>query len=301
MRQKSITLTNTGMNRDLSISKTDKTTAYENYNVRIIARDEDTLLSVTNERGNIVYELTGQIAGELVGWNVLNGHIILFTHENSGTNPDHIYRVDYKDDDTTGGSGSDFVTVTPAIIRFNKDGGSVTINIRGTYSSWSVTSAPEWTDANGKSGSASTLVVNAEANSEQAARSGYIVFSVDGVNYTVSVNQASASAILYVTPETVSGGTNEFGKLMTVSDEGHMGWKLSTTTSWIHFGSAVSGVSSGNTGIVILDKTETTGNGNGQTRIYIDPNTSGSSRTGIVYLYDAGGQLWQTVTVTQSA
>lgn len=297
MRQKSITLTNTGMNRDLSISKTDKTTAYENYNVRIIARDEDTLLSVTNERGNIVYELTGQITGELVGWNVLNGHIILFTHENSGTNPDHIYRVDYKDDDTTGDSGSDFVTVTPAIIRFNKDGGSVTINIRGTYSSWSVTSAPEWTDANGKSGSASTLVVTAEANSEQTARSGYIVFSVDGVNYTVSVNQASASAILYVTPETVTGTrSSEFAQLMTVSDEGHMGWKLSTTTSWIHFASELGGI-----GYVVADQTQKTGNGNGETRIYIDPNDSGSSRTGTVYLYDAGGQLWQTVTVTQPA
>lgn len=80
MEQKAFPLQNRGMNRDASISKAENSTAYENYNIRITARDHDTLLSVTNERGNKEIYLHGAtIQGELIGWNVLNNHIILFT------------------------------------------------------------------------------------------------------------------------------------------------------------------------------------------------------------------------------
>ena len=132
MRQKAFVLQNKGMNRDLSISKTGESSAYENHNIRILARDHDTLLSVTNERGNKMValeglssdvlrlsedgelrlmesdnvrpfsigsdEVIGDIAGFLLGWNVLNNHIILFTHQ--GDDVDHIYRIDYTPDDT---------------------------------------------------------------------------------------------------------------------------------------------------------------------------------------------------------
>lgn len=101
MQQKAFTLLNKGMNRDLSISKAGESSAYENHNIRILARDHDTLLSVTNERGNKAIVLGANVGftGELVGWNVLNNHIILFTHDGTQTqNPDRIYRIDYVDD-----------------------------------------------------------------------------------------------------------------------------------------------------------------------------------------------------------
>ena len=60
MEQKIALFQNRGMTRDLSISKVNNEFAYENFNVRIIARDHDTLLSVTNERGNKEIELKGQ-------------------------------------------------------------------------------------------------------------------------------------------------------------------------------------------------------------------------------------------------
>lgn len=60
MEQKIALFQNRGMTRDLSISKANNELAYENFNVRIIARDHDTLLSVTNERGNKEIELKGQ-------------------------------------------------------------------------------------------------------------------------------------------------------------------------------------------------------------------------------------------------
>lgn len=80
MEEKSFTLHNKGMNRDLSISKAGESAAYENHNIRIIARDHDTALSVTNERGNKEI-LLPELPGQLVGWNVLNNHIILFLHK----------------------------------------------------------------------------------------------------------------------------------------------------------------------------------------------------------------------------
>ena len=86
----------TGMNRDTTISLADSKLSYENMNIRITARDNNTLLSVTNERGNRqwpVYDSAGlgfTVSGIVVGWNVLNSYLILFTHEQSA---DHIYRL----------------------------------------------------------------------------------------------------------------------------------------------------------------------------------------------------------------
>lgn len=97
MQKKQIILKNKGMNRDTSVSKVDGSSAFENRNIRIIARDDDTLLTVTNERGTKELNVGVNFPGDLVGWNVLNNHVILFTHiHNSGT-IDKIYRVDYVD------------------------------------------------------------------------------------------------------------------------------------------------------------------------------------------------------------
>ena len=82
MKQKAFVLRNKGMNRDLSISKVGESSAYENHNIRILARDNDTMLSVTNERGTKEIPLP-EFPGKLVGWNVLNNHIILFIHDDS--------------------------------------------------------------------------------------------------------------------------------------------------------------------------------------------------------------------------
>lgn len=112
MEQKIASFQNKGMTRDLSISKVNKEFAFENFNIRITARDNDTLLSVTNERGNkkvsICEEsldpetnqitiLTGTeflIKGTLIGHSVLNNYLILFTHSEEDSK-DYIYRITY--------------------------------------------------------------------------------------------------------------------------------------------------------------------------------------------------------------
>lgn len=108
MQNKVSVNTNIGMLRDRSISKVDNQFAFENHNIRITARDKDTLLSVTNERGNVPitfssseearsYGFNGifktEILGTLLGYAVLNDYLVLFTK--SG-NTDRIYRVEYR-------------------------------------------------------------------------------------------------------------------------------------------------------------------------------------------------------------
>ena len=108
MQNKVSVNTNIGMSRDRSISKPDNQLAFENHNIRITARDKDTLLSVTNERGNtpIVFssssdaqssDYTGlfatEIVGTLLGYAVLNNYLVLFT---TAAGTDYIYRIEYK-------------------------------------------------------------------------------------------------------------------------------------------------------------------------------------------------------------
>ena len=94
MKQQEFVLQNKGMNRDLSISKAGESAAYENRNIRILATDKDTMLSVTNERGNKkVEDITFE--GELLGYGVLNSYVILFTADSSKS---YIYRVELLSD-----------------------------------------------------------------------------------------------------------------------------------------------------------------------------------------------------------
>lgn len=87
-----------GMQRDLSVSKFNPEYAFDAQNIRITARDNNTLLSVTNERGNKEIPLQSPsgdpvaIDGVLLGQYVLNNYVTLFT---KGTN-DNIYRLENK-------------------------------------------------------------------------------------------------------------------------------------------------------------------------------------------------------------
>lgn len=93
MRQKEFILINKGMRRDLSVSKAGESSAYENRNVRITAVDKDTLLSVTNERGN--RDSGAVFEGELVGYGVLNNFVVLFTADGETS---RIYRAELDGD-----------------------------------------------------------------------------------------------------------------------------------------------------------------------------------------------------------
>lgn len=86
-----------GMQRDLTRSKFSPEFAFDAMNIRLTAREDNTLLSVTNEKGTkeIPLYTSGNpaiIEGTIVGHNVLNNYITLFTTDGV----DRIYRLEYK-------------------------------------------------------------------------------------------------------------------------------------------------------------------------------------------------------------
>lgn len=88
-----------GMNRDMSISKYPSDHSYENKNIRITQREDDTLLSVTNEKGPSEVVLTQTIEGTIIGHCVIREYIVLFVKKMSGQTPSYsiftntIYRI----------------------------------------------------------------------------------------------------------------------------------------------------------------------------------------------------------------
>lgn len=82
-----------GMKQDISPSKADNQFIFEARNIRITARDGDTLLSITNEKGN---KEIRKVQGEVKGYCVLGDLLTVFTHDDSQeTKKDYIYRIQY--------------------------------------------------------------------------------------------------------------------------------------------------------------------------------------------------------------
>ena len=87
-----------GIQRDLTRSKFSPEFMYDAKNIRITAREDNTTLSVTNEKGTKNIEvIKGNnpyiIEGDIIGYNTLNDYLILFTT----SLVDRIYRLEYKD------------------------------------------------------------------------------------------------------------------------------------------------------------------------------------------------------------
>jgi hypothetical protein len=85
---------NKGMRRDNSISKTSNEFAFHNHNIRLTATSNETLLSVTNEKGNkkINFKEDNNILGTFIGHCVINNYLVIFTKEVE-SNIDRIYRI----------------------------------------------------------------------------------------------------------------------------------------------------------------------------------------------------------------
>lgn len=87
MEAKEAILQNRGMNQDSSISKSTNEFAFENYGIRITGEQDNTLLSVTNEKGP---SLTCSLTGTYLGYSILGKYLIIFT--STGKNTDYIYK-----------------------------------------------------------------------------------------------------------------------------------------------------------------------------------------------------------------
>ncbi len=89
-----------GMQRDLAVSKFNPEFAFDAHNIRITAMDNNTLLSITNEKGNEQVAMIGEdgqnilIQGTVLGYNTVGKYLIVFSTDNS---TDYIYRLEKKD------------------------------------------------------------------------------------------------------------------------------------------------------------------------------------------------------------
>lgn len=88
-----------GMQRDLSISKQKPEFLWDAHNIRLTAREGDTMLSITNEKGTSKIDNVSFI-GSFLGYCVLDNYLVVFTTDTQ-TNADgkqiktdYIYRID---------------------------------------------------------------------------------------------------------------------------------------------------------------------------------------------------------------
>lgn len=80
--QKQIQFKVKGMQRDLSASAFNPEYAYENKNIRIMPTDESTLLSIVNEKGNSLANISGignSLKGTPIGQALIDDELIIFT------------------------------------------------------------------------------------------------------------------------------------------------------------------------------------------------------------------------------
>ena len=95
-----------GMNRDTTVSRFSSEFVFDAQNIRMTARENNTLLSITNEKGNKeIVDSDGNaitLTGTVLGYNVLNSYLTVFTTYVAMTmnesNVDRIYRLEKKDD-----------------------------------------------------------------------------------------------------------------------------------------------------------------------------------------------------------
>ena len=117
MAKKLISFKTRGMNRDLSVSAFNPEFSFENVNLRLSTSESNTFMSWVNEKGTAAITLIGgqsvlwgeknnenkkcitAISGTPIGTAIINEYLVLFTHESSGNNPDHIYLLKYVDKD----------------------------------------------------------------------------------------------------------------------------------------------------------------------------------------------------------
>lgn len=84
----------TGMQKDISLSKHPTNFLYNARNIRLTARDGNTLMSITNEKGTI--DTTRTISGDYLGHCLLNQYLVVFSKNSTGIAgmQDDIYRFD---------------------------------------------------------------------------------------------------------------------------------------------------------------------------------------------------------------
>lgn len=97
-----------GMNRDISVSAFSPEFSFENMNLRLSTNDDNTTLSLVNEKGQKPVTITGITPSDTtpsgcpIGTAIIDHKLILFTTDadssKSDVPPDHIYKITFETD-----------------------------------------------------------------------------------------------------------------------------------------------------------------------------------------------------------
>lgn len=302
-----INCSNQGMSRDLSISKTGEsqngssTFAYENHNLRITANNDETLLSITNEKGPSYEGIS--LEGTFLGHCIVGDYIVVFTKGEK----DSIYRISLE--------GDTFISTLlySGNLQFSLDN---PIEALGWYESKDIQKV-YWVDGKNVSrfinivsdtiktaddyqfdfapriDNISHISVEKDYNSAGVFQSGTIQYFVSAYNkYGAETAIIAQSDIQYISPSNRGGDVNE-----TVS----CGFKISIERlgrfnyDYVRIYSAYRATEDGP---VLFKKVADVAAGNSNFIEYIDYNTSGETLDPQM-LYFIGGQAVIASTLTQ--
>lgn len=111
-----------GMKRDSHPSKQDANFLWDAHNIRLTNRDGDTLLALTNEKGNSRTSVSFE--GQYVGHCVLGKYLVVFTYEDDSTvKSEYFYRI-YRTEKTSTG----YITILLLEFSDTADGGAQPVN-----------------------------------------------------------------------------------------------------------------------------------------------------------------------------
>lgn len=106
MEHKAVNFIIQGMQRDLNVARYDQNFAYENMNIRLTAMHDNTLLAITNEKGNKRLLIKDEddssslnILGKYVGHCIVSKYLVLFTATDSLS---YIYRFKFNNEELVG-------------------------------------------------------------------------------------------------------------------------------------------------------------------------------------------------------
>ena len=174
-------------------------------------------------------------------------------------------------------------SVTPESIDVGADKTTKDITINSNIS-WAAKKSDSWISLSKGSDDAgnSKITVTIAKNTFGYSRSGYIeIYNTEyNIFKIVDINQNASSPELSVSPNSFNVG--EITTTKTVTIESNIPWTAKTSKSWIHVSKL-----SGSVGTTTLT-------------IDIHANTSTSSRSGYIEIYNTECNISKTITVTQS-
>lgn len=236
-------LQNHGMSRDLSVSKAENTFAWENYNVRITAREGDTLLSITNERGPKRASYTVGFEGILLGWNVLGDNLILFVHSDIPS-VDTILRIYItesgslaKDTVFTGGLSFDGAFPIESVVAYESEevqkiywvDGKNVLRSCNFMQSYTAGSEDPYTGFDSDRGTKNTLSLSIEKDNGGSSRpNGTVQYFVTAYDkFGVETGILASSSLVYLSPFDRGGAADESNTnrvTLTITSSGTVGF-----------------------------------------------------------------------------